>query len=492
MCQVNFLGSQVGGESVINYSYTDMPWKLVLWDLWYLIKYSPYLVWVLWPLWPFYGGTFDELSFTLSHVWCCFIHIILITLQLAFILALPSVAILPGWLFMSGMAIFFIINGILCRTLNGSTIQYTSDPKYSPDSEKFRHEQWIFLNGISTGESWLKDNLDRLALTFGRPILGIHNRTNGVIFDLLEVIVQRCFGYPTSDIRLAYKILKDKLYNPQLTTVIFILHSQGGIEGGLVIDWLLQEIPQDLLAKLEVYTFGNAANHFNNPYRYQKTQEATARTSLVLQNASERVTTLSDNVEKAADGNLGNPRPLTPRLSNEGPREGELHHGSFDRSIGHIEHYAHSSDFVARWGVLNFVTNSRASDEIPLFAGQLFVHQSRGGHLLNQHYLNDMFTLKKNAFGEFTGCADSNEFMDSVIKPPPQGECDNATQAIREDLGNGFKTPSRIFQVKPGGSVREKLYVMEVDALDGPVRVRDVSRLWEYRNGRKPRDKRGT
>lgn len=61
--------------------------------------------------------------------------------------------------------------------------------------------------------------------------------------------------------------VKKALSDEKNTKVVFILHSQGGIEGSAIIDWLLQELPQNLLSKLEVYTFGNAANHFNNPFR---------------------------------------------------------------------------------------------------------------------------------------------------------------------------------------------------------------------------------
>jgi hypothetical protein len=45
--------------------------------------------------------------------------------------------------------------------------------------------------------------------------------------------------------------IKASLYS-DASKVVFILHSQGGIEGGMIIDWLLQEVPQDLLSKLEV------------------------------------------------------------------------------------------------------------------------------------------------------------------------------------------------------------------------------------------------
>lgn len=53
--------------------------------------------------------------------------------------------------------------------------------------------------------------------------MGVHNRTNGIIFDLIEVMVQRCLNVGTSDVRLVYKELKKKLYDDRYDTVIFIL-----------------------------------------------------------------------------------------------------------------------------------------------------------------------------------------------------------------------------------------------------------------------------
>ena len=87
---------------------------------------------------------------------------------------------------------------------------------------------------------------------------------SGIIFDVIECLIQRNFGYATTDVRVCYSILKETLYNAQNTKVIFILHSQGGIQGSLVLDWLLQELPQDLLAKLEVYTFGKYLGRDND------------------------------------------------------------------------------------------------------------------------------------------------------------------------------------------------------------------------------------
>lgn len=69
------------------------------------------------------------------------------------------------------------------------------------------------------------------------------------------------------DVRNAYVKVKEALEDPQYSKVIFIVHSQGAIEGSMIVDWLLDEVPQDLLYQLEIYTFGNASNHMNNPHK---------------------------------------------------------------------------------------------------------------------------------------------------------------------------------------------------------------------------------
>lgn len=127
--------------------------------------------------------------------------------------------------------------------------------------------QWLFCyfsfpefcSDFNNSKHWLVGNINRLALTFRRPVQGIHNKTSGIIFDILECLIQRSFNYKTRDVREAYDVVRNHLYDTTVSRVIFIVHSQGGIQGSLVLDWLLQELPQDLLTKLEVYTFGCAA-----------------------------------------------------------------------------------------------------------------------------------------------------------------------------------------------------------------------------------------
>ncbi|KAI1346712.1 hypothetical protein F5Y01DRAFT_264753 [Xylaria sp. FL0043] len=519
--RTEFFGSQVGGESVINYSYTDLPWKLVAYDIKYFFAFAWALPWIVWPVRPCDGGHFDELSFTADNIWCISVHVVLFVLQLLFLVSLPLAFLLPVYLFIAALALFFLVNGLLCRCLNGKTIMYESDPKYAPALVEHQHEQWVFMNGVAVGEAWLKSNINRLALTFKRPILGVHNRTTGIIFDVVECLIQRNFGYATSDVRLAYKILKEKLYNPQYSKVVFILHSQGGVEGGLVLDWLIQELPQDLLAKLEVYTFGNAANHFNNPHRHVQSQEAEKKHPSAITPVPEvmadipitdspvsmRTPSLRGQLSNGSDlppGNAdGSHPPEVVTNGNRAPPRRNYTIPTSDRVIGHVEHYAHTTDFVAIWGLLHFVTNERASVEMPRFIGRVFSRaSSRGGHQFCQHYLNGMFPLSRNEEGEFTGCAEHNDFMDSAVEICKSGtEKENTREGLENSLAmiRLAGDPDSAIPSEVGvygsfyGSFHESLRGASIRSddqglFDGTVKVRHLSRLWQYRNGRSPAD----
>lgn len=326
--------------------------------------------------------------------------------------------------------------------------------------------------------------------------MGIHNRTSGILFDVVECLVQRNFGYATGDVRMCYKVMREVLYDPKKSKVVFVLHSQGGIEGGLVLDWLLQEMPQDLLAKLEVYTFGNAANHFNNPHRHAISQTLAMTKGLEAMNTVFTETAyatptaspvdarngLNGRTDRDATGKV--PPPLRKETSSSVSRTSVA---AQDRAIGHVEHYAHSTDFVAIWGVLHFATNRMGSPQLPRFLGRLFARSTgRGGHQFNQHYLDGMFPLARDPeTGEFTGADEKNEFMEEVIKAGKEGtamqnarEAFDMTYAGDDGFGSGdITTPVEVHN-HPG--VKHKK--------NGEVKVKDLSRLWQYRNGRSPTD----
>lgn len=580
---VDFFGSQLGDENVINYSYTDDPWRLMAWDTYYFFYYIKYLPYVLFPYRPNDSGDLSELAPTRGNLFCILMHTILVILQLVFILVfLPLALILPLWTTLLITTFFMVLNKGLSSLLNGSGLIFHSDPQYAaPDQPNHAHEAWIFLNGVAVGSHWMTSNLNRLALTFGRPILGIHNRTSGILFDVVECLIQRNFGYATGDVRACYPILKEKLYDPRLSRVVFICHSQGGIEGGMVLDWLLQEVPQNLLQKLEVYTFGNAANHWNDPYRTVGAQASAEGKAVAVgrDGGGDGLTTARgvgpnghENGSANVNGEVVQERPVhntRPPTPNSPPhldtsntitaRDGPLpttdspstftaaapsntkHTSSPVRAIRHIEHYAYSTDFVALWGVLHFATATPATRAIPRFLGRLFAYTSptgRGGHQLVQHYLDGMFPLEKDpTTGRFLGCKETgNVFMESVVeihggddghgdgerdvvggcpggsdgegrKREGVGRCwegsDSSSSSSSDsdsdsdtDAGAKYKTRKTKRREKKAAAVVEmhngespvalrKKMGLSVEK----VKVKELSRLWKYRNGRSPHEK---
>ncbi|KAL2144694.1 hypothetical protein VTI28DRAFT_8632 [Corynascus sepedonium] len=550
-----FFGSQIGGRSVINYGYTDMPWKLMAWDVYYFFKFSWAIPYIVWPLSPADSGELSELSPTWGNIRAIMMHVLLCVLQLGGIVLLPALVVLPVWTAALIVGIFLLVNKLLCMLLNGKGVEYHSDPKYAPALPEHAHEQWIFINGVAAGSHWMQTNLNRLAVTFKRPILGIHNKTSGIIFDVVECLIQRNWGYATRDVRVCYRIIKQKLYNPQYSKVIFILHSQGSIEGGLILDWLLQELPQDLLSKLEVYTFGNAANHFNNPHRHIRTQNLAKRNPFAACVDSVRLT--HDREEAARVPRLRSPQPgsrpssassssssssSSPGFSSpnssaaaaepadKSPLTVEPSNGNVagailsatattspypshfsDRAIGHIEHYAHTTDFVALWGVLHFATSRPSSQFIPRFIGRVFARTSpRGGHQMVQHYLDGMFPLQKDAVtgdlikngqGVPVGAEEANDFMESEVlvggggdgtgreegegEELSEGEADNDDDPREEQVAVvGISPVATIADGSPSSCRRRRKNRQE----GVRVKVKEVSRLWQYRNGRSPEE----
>ncbi|KAJ5493561.1 hypothetical protein N7463_009648 [Penicillium fimorum] len=391
--------------------YTASPIKLLWSDLALFVS----------KLWAF-PGIFLPLNLARTHEWDEFypsvrngaivlIHIFLVVYQLVFLLSLPIMVIcmIPGLWILAYSVIGFTINyASVMLLLNGFQKVLVSQV---PVVERPGHERerWLYINGIAAGHHWVQMNIDQLSYIFGRKVTGVHNRTAGIVFDLIECLIQRDFAYATDDIRRSYALVKEALLDPECDKVVLLLHSQGGIEGGLVVDWLLDELPHNFLHHLEVYTFGNAANHFNNP-RWTKP----ARPQ----------------------------RMSTPDLVHQ-----------FGQSIGYIEHYANSVDIVALGGVLHFV-------DIPnRYMGRLFVRPN-SGHLLNMHYLDNMFTL-----GPDMKALDSNPFMDMEVEPW-------ATAARDEAF-----LPATLSQQRS-----------QTNGVGRVLRVKDFSRLWQYRNGGRPKD----
>ena len=228
--------------------------------------------------------------------------------------------------------------------------------------------------------------------------------------------------------------------------MILILHSQGGIEGGMILDWLLADIPHNHLRRLEIYTFGCAANHFNNPLR-SKVDSQKYLNSLI-------------------DG--GNEQD--------------------ERAIRYIEHYANSGDFVSKWGVLNFIGSSSHRDN--RFVGRLFKREG-SGHQFNQHYLDNMFPLAAPR----GAVKDDNDFINMLV------DVEEETAIARESAAADCMRRGSLKEMNGNSSARalndtddsdtSNEYLKATKANAANVRrkpVRELSRLWLYRNGGSPKD----
>lgn len=311
----------------------------------------------------------------------------------------------------------------------------------------------------------------------GSPQSNSYSR--GIIFDVLECIIQRDLNYATTDIRQSYAALVRILADDNVHKAVLIVHSQGAIEGGLVLDWLYASVSAAQLRKLEVYTFGNAANHWNAPL----------------------VSMLGEN------GNgSGTPGP-----------DGQT------RIVKYIEHYANTGDYVSRFGILHFrpdqsrlrqpnsattvltgitsppsnppskaVPNGRnplrvttaappstsksastpktpierldpAAEDHNRFIGRLFKRVG-SGHQFNQHYLDNVFEMEEmHASDRALGrVSDGNAFMDAQVDLAVFENWDTVQVQVPSP-GQGV-----------GGGPRRR------------VQVKELSRLWGYRNGGDP------
>ena len=252
-------------------------------------------------------------------------------------------------------------------------------------------------------------------------------------------------------------LIKKALYAPGIQKVVLILHSQGGIEGSMMLDWLLDEVPHDLLKQLEVYTFGNAANHFNNPYR--------------------------DHASSVAASASSKERRDHPETVNK-------------RAIAHIEHYANSEDFVSQWGVLNFTRTIPNGLLENRFMGRVLERPGKG-HQFNQHYLDNIFPLDPTR--RFVREPKEGDFMDMDAfvggDAKSRGAREGIGQSLYASMGgmekearvlNGSPTSPRMPKRSEGFWLRAKSWMDESAMTNGDiecVKVRHLSRLWAYRNG---------
>ena len=132
--------------------------------------------------------------------------------------------------------------------------------QHAPDH--FPREAWFFVNGIATDKELLALNGRYLVKLFQRPIELIYNPTEGPLSDLLECMLGRTFDFVSAPAEYALERVSLALTDPEKDRVILMGHSQGGIIVSNVVSGLIERFSGDheRMSKLEVYTFGSAAD----------------------------------------------------------------------------------------------------------------------------------------------------------------------------------------------------------------------------------------
>jgi hypothetical protein len=151
MTGTKFYGSQVGSKSKITHTTTLEPISLLYHDIYTAFKSAPYIIYIFWPLWPALSGDFCELAPTWPNLWACFLHLVLIIMQVPFILTLPLWILLPGWAVILGVVIFMALNHGVIYLLNGPKKSFRSLEKFAGERKEHEGEQWIFYNGVAAG-----------------------------------------------------------------------------------------------------------------------------------------------------------------------------------------------------------------------------------------------------------------------------------------------------------------------------------------------------
>ncbi|KAH7361601.1 hypothetical protein B0T11DRAFT_254952 [Plectosphaerella cucumerina] len=208
-------------------------------------------------------------------------------------------------------------------------------------------EKWLFINGIANEFHWFTRSCDKIRDTFRRDVKGIYNRSDGILWDIVEccgersatsqspnTLIQRTRSSAAAQDELV-KELSHALRGAAGTQngkVVMIAHSQGVLILRLALQRLVADHPKGtemrraMRERLWVFTFGSPSVDW-----------------------------------RAIDGDMA--RPL----------------GEFARVT---EHFAHRADFVAMLGVATHQEDAASGyDDDAVF-------YSRGGrgHLFGAHY----------------------------------------------------------------------------------------------------------
>ena len=137
-------------------------------------------------------------------------------------------------------------------------------------------ETWLFVNGIANEYVWFQRSCDKIRDTFKRDVKGIYNRTDGILWDLIETfgehssvrtneLLERTQSSKAAQ-RLLERELRDAVWpadGRDPGKVVMIAHSQGCLVLRLALQTLVVENPggsqrrMEMKQRLRIFTFAN-------------------------------------------------------------------------------------------------------------------------------------------------------------------------------------------------------------------------------------------
>jgi hypothetical protein len=112
----------------------------------------------------------------------------------------------------------------------------------------------------------MQSQLMQMSKIFCRPMTGIHNRTMGMVMDMMCMMLSNVMPMINRSTSTAvYSHLRECLLNSSVRKVIVMSHGTGCSIMSMAIDRLHADLPIDVIGKMEIYTFGCAASHLSNP-----------------------------------------------------------------------------------------------------------------------------------------------------------------------------------------------------------------------------------
>ncbi|PMD52551.1 uncharacterized protein K444DRAFT_706143 [Hyaloscypha bicolor E] len=353
------------------------------------------------------------------------LHMLLIIVEFwGMVVILPAFLVLPGIVFSILCIMSAGLIAVLTWPLHGSRV-VSSGKERKRNLEQLSGVKLLYINGSITSQRGFRSHINSLSLIFGRPVIGVYNPTNGLVIDILEMLLLRSIPYPSRTSTTLYTQLRELLLPPSTRKVLVIAHGTGASILSSVLSKLHNDLPIDILSKLEIFTFGSAATYLSN--------------SLLAQHS--RI--------------IGEHSTTYPGAKEE-----------IERVIPYIEHYAFSADIFARCGILKYMLKVLDNR----FYGRLFVlNATPHTGLTFTQYLQAIFPA--NAKGSM---------LDEVVG------VDVLSAEAREIAAQGLNLPLKSLSNHYEGIGGTFLSDKTLDMNGKGKTVRQLSRLWQYAGGAHP------